>query len=56
MARAADHDCDGGATRGYSRSRYKLGNKCVIMTHFCCEVIYCCCCCLIDSGQLQLNH
>ena len=42
-------------TRGYSRSRYELGNKCVIMTHFCCEIVYCCCC-LIDSGQLQLNH
>ena len=41
--------------RGYSRSRYELGNKCVIMTHFCCEIIYCCCC-LIDSGQLQLNQ
>ena len=40
--------------RGYSRSRYELGNKCVIMTHFCCEII--CCCCLIDRSQLQLNH
>ena len=43
-----------GKDRGYSRSRYELGNKCVIMTHFCCEII--CCCCLIDRSQLQLNH
>ena len=24
--------------RGYSRSRYELGNTCVIMTHFGCEI------------------
>ena len=47
--------CFIGAFRGYSRSRYELGNKCVIMTHFCCEIIYYCCC-LIDNGKLQLNH
>jgi hypothetical protein len=40
--------------RGYSRSRYELGNKCVIMTHVGCEII--CCCCVIDRSQLQLNH
>ena len=36
--------------RGYSRSRYELGNKCVIMTHCLIEII--CCCCLIDRSQL----
>ena len=48
-------ECNGKCNgRGSSRSRYELGNKCVIMIHFCCEIIYCSC--LIDSGQLQLNH
>ena len=37
--------------RGYSRSRYELGNKCVIMTHCCLRSF--CCCCLIDRSQLQ---
>ena len=40
--------------RGYSRSRYELGNKCAIRTHVGCEII--CCCCVIDRSQLQLNH
>ena len=42
------------ASRCYSRSRYELGNRCVIMIHFGCEII--CCCCVIDMSQLQLNH
>ena len=33
--------------RCYSWSRYELGNKCVIATHFCCEII-CCCCWITD--------